>query len=386
MRKYKNIKMRSKLFSITFLFINLMNANASNESPKFDKDGFVKYRKEDFASQNCEEKRLDIPPGVMSRIPVQDQNTSNFCWSYAGAQLIDAWRAKYRPPTPPWTSPTAHAFRYLSEKGITDPNENISGANFLEVAYRYPTCSQEVVHDKINGANHKVLFKQMQDLFDLARSGQASKETLNLQLQNCLAKVGLSKKINWDQVSHHIHTNRWTSFANKILDDVCKNHTKFPENIPRPVSTGAYDSKYGNGHNGMLGIRNFINNNLNSQDPLPVGIRLCPAALKEFLPGTLKDNGELADEKCVDETGTRKNQHFAVIVGRRPVKVVGADNVERTVCQYLIRDSYGTDCNQYPDSKVFTPKDRCVKGQIWVDERTLLTNTNEAYGIPDRPN
>ncbi|MFN8845329.1 MAG: hypothetical protein ACK5V3_05345 [Bdellovibrionales bacterium] len=337
-------------------------------------------------ADNCKEKRLDLPPGVMSRIPIQDQNTSNFCWSYAGTQMIDAWRAKYRPPTPPWTSPTAHAFRYLSEKGITDPNRNLSGVNFLDRAVRYPSCSQSVVHDRISGQNHRVFFNKMQELHKMARSGEATEATLENKLQACLSQAGINNKIRWNQISQYVQSTEWTGFANQVIGEICKDHTRNAENIPRPEVIAAYHKKFANGLEGMQAIQKMIREKLDGEDPLPVGIRFCPEALKQFLPATLQMDGELNESRCKSKTGVLKNQHFAVIVGRRPVMVKTSDGREKLICQYLIRDSYGTDCAEYPDSTVFTPKDRCVKGQVWVDEKHLLVNTNEAYAIPDRAN
>jgi hypothetical protein len=360
-----------------FIWLLLISITSHSSSEQIQKEFQFTH------PDNCKEKRLDLPPGVMSRIPIQDQNTSNFCWSYAGTQLIDAWRAKYRPPTPPWTSPTAHAFRYLSEKGITDPDQNMSGINFLERAVRYPSCSQEVVHDRISGRNHSDFFNKMQELHRLARSGTASESTLNSHLQNCLNSSGVNRKIQWNEISGFVQNSNWIGFANQVIGEICKDSLRGGE-IPIPESIGAYDKQFANGAEGLRAIQKMIREKLDGEDPLPVGIRFCPEALKQFLPATLQMNGRIDGSRCKSQTGVQKNIHFAAIVGRRPVMVKSSDGRERFICQYLVRDSYGTDCAEYPDSTVFTPKDRCVKGQIWVDEKYLLINTNEAYAIPDR--
>lgn len=367
--------MNKILFLITDLLLIL---NYSYASPE---DVAKEFR---FTpARECVEKRLDLPPGVMAKVPVQDQNTSNFCWSYAGTQLIDAWRAKHNPPTPPWTSPVSHAFKYLDQIGESNPNLNQSGVHFLRKAINWPSCSQSVVNDRLSGKDHSDFFNKMQELYRLARSGQASENTLNNYLQNCLMGAGLNKKIQWHQVSQHIQQKEWTGFANQVIGEICKNHSRANGEMPYPINLGAHTK--GSGVEGMRAIQKTLNETFSKDNPLPVAVNICSEIFNYLHKPTLRMNNGLDASKCVSKSGVNMNTHASVIVGRRPVKVKHSDGREMTICQYLIRNSYGTSCNQYSHPTPFIPNDRCVNGQIWVDERTLLTNTDEAYYLPDRP-
>lgn len=62
------------------------------------------------------------------------------------------------------------------------------------------------------------------------------------------------------------------------------------------------------------------------------------------------------------------NRHMSVVVGRR-------FDPKTLTCEYLIRNSYGTNCHSYKNPRL---KDKCEKGNIWVDRETLKRNL---YGV-----
>jgi hypothetical protein len=336
---------------------------------------------------NCkEEVRLDLPPnGTMSKMPVQDQNTSNLCWSYSGTQLIDAWRSKYDPPAPPWSSPLAFGMGFLNFHGVTDEKANQSAYKFLKTAPKLKSCSYEVVNDSLIGKKRPDLFDSLRTLHQLARSGRATEAELDNQLKSCLVGMGQNKSLNWAQVSHFAQESQWQKFGDSILKEVCATHSRDLSKLPSPEKVSAYDkSEFADGIQGMFAIRDSINEMISSPSSLPVGIRFCPAVLFRTSPGTLDENGDLNAGACKNQAGRQLNMHAAVIVGKRPVMFTNSAGQTFPICQYLVRDSGGADCDAYKEPTIFNPSDRCVNGQIWVDEKTLMTNTNEAFFLPDR--
>jgi hypothetical protein len=333
-----------------------------------------------------EEVRLDLPPnGTMSKTPVQDQNTSNLCWSYAGAQLIDAWRSKYDPPAPPWSSPVAFGMEFLNFHGIENEKAIQSTYNFLETAPKLKSCSYDVVNDSLIGKKRTDLFNSLKALHQLARSGQATEAQLDSQLKSCLVGIGQNKLLNWAQVSHLAQESEWQKFGDKILKEVCAKHSRDLSKLPAPQQVFAYDkSKFAKGIQGMFAIRDKINSMISDPTSLPVGIRFCPAVFHTTSPGTLDENGDLNESACRNQTGQQLQIHQAVIVGKRPVMFTNSAGQTFPICQYLVRNSKGADCDAYKAPTIFNPSDRCVNGQIWVDEKTLMTNTDEAFFLPDR--
>lgn len=57
----------------------------------------------------------------------------------------------------------------------------------------------------------------------------------------------------------------------------------------------------------------------------------------------------------------KKYNHFSVIIGRQY-------NQETKTCEYLLRNSWGTDCSFYPDRL----KKKCTQGNIWMSRQDLL--------------
>jgi hypothetical protein len=271
---------------------------------------------------------------------------------------------------------------------MDDPQRLVPVSSFLMFAQHSPICSREVIHDKLGGSDHVEFFNRMQELHELARSGRTTDSELDRRLQRALGSSRMGAKVSWSQVGPYVQQSTWIGFADRGLRDLCKDHTREAIRYPAPESIRAYDNtKFSNGAEGMSGIQKRLIEQFDKENPLPVAIRVCPEVFTRLNPPTLRMNGRLDEEKCVSPTtGRVQNSHYAVVVGRRPASIRGTDGKERIVCQYLIRNSYGTDCSRYPETTIFTPNDRCISGQVWVDERVLLTNSDELIFIPDRPN
>lgn len=74
-------------------------------------------------------------------------------------------------------------------------------------------------------------------------------------------------------------------------------------------------------------------------------------------------------QERLDENGEPlENYHSSTIIGRR-------FNEETGRCQYLLRNSWGTDCSVYPDSM------ECEKGNIWVSEDDLDSHSLDVTAL-----
>jgi hypothetical protein len=102
-----------------------------------------------------------------------------------------------------------------------------------------------------------------------------------------------------------------------------------------------------------------------------------------LLPGTLQTGGNLDETKCINEKGHQLFMHAATIIGRRQVQFTNKAGQTFPICQYLIRDSGGTNCSATEPRPFFSPSNACENGQYWVDEKTLFTNSDEIYYIPN---
>jgi hypothetical protein len=106
----------------------------------------------------------------------------------------------------------------------------------------------------------------------------------------------------------------------------------------------------------------------------PVGVRYCTEVL--YKPNFLGEGSNesvnisnlgsevLADGKC--------HMHVSAIIGRRP------HPKNKNECQYLIRDTYGNDCEPY------LGKTDCKDGNLWVDESKLRNSLNSITYIIDK--
>jgi hypothetical protein len=129
-------------------------------------------------------------------------------------------------------------------------------------------------------------------------------------------------------------------YLSKIVAQLCHNRVKLPDNWKnancetvedRELFTKILDDEFGKG-----------------QFSLPIEIVYYPEVLR---------SGKAYDSNTDSEQGT----HSSLIIGRKKVN---------NSCYYLIRNSWGTDCDQYHSSGW-----ECDKGDIYVEESALFRNT-----------
>lgn len=327
------------------------------------------------APDQCSTKRLDLNGGVMSKIPIQDQGNLRICWSYGASQLIDAWRIKNDPPVEYMTSPTPLALQYAKFKKRTEIFEPESAIRLLQNANELRICSYDKVKDYNNKQSNAEFISELVNSYTQFRSNPDNKVEILKKLKTCLIEAGFKNKSDLEKLSQHLSSDTWVPFVDGILQDICGNDSKKIENVPKPKYKTSNANK--NGKYGIREIQNLINSKLDEKNPSPIGITFCHAVLKNRDTSSMELNGEVNNDRCPSAI------HTAPIIGRRLVKYMDKNGVEHPFCQFLVRDSYGTSCANYPDDPEITPSKICENGQIWVDESALLTNTADAYYLED---
>lgn len=334
------------------------------------------------SDQDCSEKRLDLPPGVSSKVPIEDQDGTNLCAAYMSTQLIDAWRIANNSPVTDFTSPIAFGVQYAS-KTRKERLGDLSAIDMLENARNMNSCSYNVVRDDFNSKKSADFIYDLLQNFKKAKENSAQKEVAAKAILNCVLGSGTKKTFNLEQIKTYMDENNWVQFTNKIIENLCEGHSIPLNNLP-PIET-IKSSSYGNQFKAMNVMRDKVNERLNKANPQPMGISYCRSVLTDKEAEGVSTTGVLNKNTCKGEV------HFSTIVGRRLLKYKDGDKTE-TICQYLVRDSFGSSCNGYPESEpeALPPKSGgekpkvCEKGQVWVDENVLLRNTAELFHLKDK--
>lgn len=350
----------STLFTTLFLSTHVFASNEILDQFRYSK------------GENCSEVRLDLPPGVMSKIPVLDQSDTNLCWAYSGTQLIDAWIIKNDPPLKYSMSPLPAALQFKVNKNQLDLIEYESVYHFLSEASKLNSCSYKVFDTK---NQYKTLGDFLSDLFEAQKKSTSATEIAE-KLNECIIKAGIKNKLDIKRVSDQIIKGNSLSNINAVIQDLCKDDRISLQSIPKPKYLSVSSS--GNIGLGMSKMRKLIDDRLNNKQT-PPAVRFCYGMLADRGLVTMGTNGKINESTC------KTAIHFSPIVGRRVSIYTNPKTGKQTpFCQYLLRDSRGTSCAKYPNEPEMNPSDKCVKGQVWVDEDTLFTNSDESTYLTDK--
>jgi hypothetical protein len=328
---------------------------------------------------DCGPVRMDLPPGIMSKIPIGDQSGIDNCWAYPSAACVDAWRLKNENPFTDFTSPLALSLEFAEFKKLPSIAASSSPYDVLYNINSLTGCSKKTISDFMNNHSNHSFLSELRETY--TKSEGKNIESITSEVNKCLQKAGIKHKFEIDKVASLLKSNHWINYLNGVMTDVCKNSQIKYQNIPKPKITQA--KTFGSAKKAAFEMKNVIDTRLNMANPSPVGITFCNSMLENRDHVTMSDNGVVGVN---DTSACPSGSHAATIVGRR--MVLYADNngefkKENYICQYLVRDSRGTTCNGYPDSTLLKPADKCINGQKWVEEDILLTNTAESYYIGD---
>ena len=334
------------------------------------------------SDQECTEKRLDKPPESASKIPVQDQDGTNLCSAYTSAQLIDSWRTAYDPPVDEFTSPISLGIQFAAKTNKDKINGN-PVLEMLDYAKNLDSCSYSVVRDDFNSKKSADFIYELIQNYKKVKSDPSKLDQTANAVLNCVLGGGNNSQINIEKIKNYMNENNWVQFTNKIIEDLCRGHKRPLAFLPtvEKYKSNTYKDQF----KAMNIFHSVINNRLNQKSAQPIGISYCRSVLANKDAEGVSTSGELNTSTCKEGS-----IHASVIVGRRLLKYKDGDKIG-TICQYLVRDSFGSSCNGYNDDPEALPSKpgadkpkTCEKGQIWVDENVLLRNTAEVFHLKDK--
>lgn len=322
------------------------------------------------AAQDCNPVRLDEPGGTMHGMPIRDQDSTELCYSYVAAQMVDAHRFRSGDKNKShMTSPLALAVHQTRAARDTDlefdwPHDAI------KTAFRRGSCSYDAVSDKVGQGDLKGFLSRFQGVYDKSRRTMQGSQFDRMQAAQGLACCALGPNpfnvaIDVEKALEILSQDSFLASLEKLVDHVCDkqgNTLKFDKVPDVEVQWGR---RMGSKVERERKFSETLRSRLNNSNSGPVGINFCVDILSQSkFSGWVQGVG--ADGK-VDRSKCRAT-HSAVVVGRR--------TSAKGSCQYLVRNSYGASCQGVS----FWDCDKGT-GQIWINEEQLVSNMSEAFYI-----
>jgi hypothetical protein len=315
-------------------------------------------------------------------LPVYDQGETNTCYAFAATQAFDSWRQGHGAKVPPLSSAPEAAFRFTAMKGEQGWKDVQNGSPFrtLRLLVSEGSCpyvsAHDFSHDQLGSRwdQYERLAKARREYFyqkerieeGKSSSGWLSSKTPRQRQQEVVSEVAcdvVHPKLSADQLSN------WTSFVEEAIDTrdtLTFMKTVFTAGCKEPgrlKAPGGPSAKFyeldanANVKSSAPVMRSHIDSVLAGGGGSIPTISYCPNVLSA--PGAREVQWSRKQGQFTCFSG---GSHASVVVGRRP----GA----RGGCEYLVRNTWGTSCNQYAYP--------CQRGEIWVPANELFENT---YGV-----
>jgi hypothetical protein len=364
-----------------------------------------------IAEKDCGDIRLDQNGGPFAEMPVYnqlafaDKSDTNICFAVAASQIIDAHRFSEEGKLPAQlTAPVSlalttkyNALGWTEVDILPQPGpEAILGTESvreaLENAKVYPVCDQNWL-DQFEGSFGKknspagtskedaaiyALYPSKRNFLRAVIAEVDSYRDIPLPFLAGLRGGKPEPKITQAYFECRVEENTiplkdileaikaGAAYAtplgktNAFFKSFCAKHM-FQPKIPPPqifarqdlFKKGTLDMEpYRTGE-----MEKKANELLNSQ---PLVLNLCGGALKT--PGASQINDDRMGFFHADDCAI----HAAVLVGRKY-------NKEKKSCEFLVRDSYGPDCEDAEGKPRYDRK--CENGNVWVDSTQLMRST-----------
>lgn len=313
-------------------------------------------------ASDCTPVRLDRRGGTMERMTVLDQDSTDTCYAYVAAQLVDAYRhrrarqllsagtgtiADAEKQLKHRTSPLVAAVGFATMKG----RDTVNGG-FIDDAIQAieadGSCSYKRIGDRFGAYDANGFLSELQTYFE-GMSQRAPGDPIDpppYPLDCCLtsdASAPLSRR----NLERYLKANSFVGFLSQTFKAACQGNTLEIPSPPPPRSY--YGFRETNLSSRRDGFRVALDALQSSQD-LPVGITFCADVLEDRRANGVGPNGR--PQNC-------NSHHSALVVGKR--------SASDGSCEYLVRNSFGNSCNAYDWE--------CdERGQIWVGEKALLRN------------
>lgn len=340
---------------------------------------------------------IDLRKSTLQGIPTYDQGRTSTCYAQVAAIMIDALRKKRNHPVPPLSSPLALALEYsqnLAESNrrksphhfienggsisdainsctvrgtcrldsIPQSKRNISSSQLLEIYRLIAQIYEKNTFRKIEQWNRQfqtTVLKKPQEQVEsdyVIEKRTKILETMEAYLHcNCdrtPEKILYIQKVidEMKQITHAqlmkelVHSKNEIEFLQKTYFKSCESQ-RTPVLSPLPKSSAVFRTQF----YPVQKMTAFIEDQLQKKQ-LPVGLTVCSDFFKK---------GKAAQTHFKKFDPTQCNGHGVAIIGSRSA---------HGQCQFLLRNSWGTDCSYHSD----WPCDS--RGDLWVDETTLQNN------------
>lgn len=307
-------------------------------------------------SRDCVETRLDKPSasgkaeedGLLAHVPIMDQDSTGSCFAYTAAQMADAYRfSNTDADRSHITSPVAAAVDYAKANGLDNLDEGSLGST-LSLIFDHGSCSYAKVGDRFGAYDLNGFLQGLRVYFDGLKSGRADETAATVDLACYLNDRNfLPPNFSVEVLEKTLRKQGFMEFLHSSLAQVCKNNAK---NLKKKPQIKAYQAtEYADAASRKKAFLAMMDE-VKTPRSLPKGIYLCQEVITNRL-----NKGIAASGEPTDTCGTL---HTMVVAGRRKNATGG--------CDILLRNSWGASCNGYDWP--------CERGQIWVDEDSLLEN------------
>lgn len=278
-------------------------------------------------AEDCSEIRLD--QSVLKHVSLANQGSSNLCYAYAAAQLVDAYRASQGVLTSP-ISPLLLAAQTI--RATDDERNSIYGGwvqTALETAQKEGLCTGSPLTPP------DALLQELEMLYKKSRAGE-DKSAIAAKVRDVLLQQGAQFVPSQDDIQGFLSLGL-SKFVGHALASTCKGSVDIP--LPSSQSLFRRDS-------GSQGLASEVHSQLEQNHPVAVNFCADVVTRRSFSP-------RYGDNSC--------SRHYAVIVGRA--------NIEGQ-CHFLVRDSQ---CDKY---KTKDGSPICKDSQYWILNYQLMNNTD----------
>jgi hypothetical protein len=357
------------ILSSPFLFVGLFAA-----LPVFADTGAL-------TEKDCSQTvNMSDPGGSMEHVTARDQHTLSICWSEAESAVADAMRFSvfHEKNYDFQTSAVATACGVSAEKNdintLAEGGESCWAFDYMK---KNGICSEQQVEDGTLAVTQAGISRfadatRRSSLLQLSASQVARYRPLSTQTPGCPDTAGESveRKVVPDQRVMKALLNA-TYNAPQEFHSVTRNCSPRPplNSVESPfehynISCTEYPSQESQRPSPAV-FAHKLNDLLNTPHPLPIEVDYCSAIFDE---GGRKSS--VVEVNSLRSSSPSCKGHASLVIGKR---------WEGGKCEFLIRNSWGTDCDQY--SKAM--RGGCDgKGSIWVDSDLLTNNTMQLVPPP----
>jgi hypothetical protein len=310
--------------------------------------------------------RLDDPGGSMEHVIVKDQVNFGICYAAAASSYVDAYLTVHKGLL---TNKIDHTSSFIELalgtnqlKKSPDAYDGGEICSVLDYVADNGFCDNTNIIEKLTNKNLDELFSMLQFYYDSNRKvdleDQVLSQSFASNVQSCMKSFGVEPALtpSIKSILGSLAATTSMGFLKDIVSYQCTSESriKVKDDIRCPKMDFDLERKI---ISSIDDTKNWINDHLDNATPkLPIPISFC----SEVLYSGNSYHSKNADQVIRSDCGA----HAVLIIGRRKNPTTGT-------CQYLLRNSWGTSCNN-----PFSTDVECEqgKGNIWIDANSLASN------------